>query len=80
MTDRIADADFWAAPRLQWPGSAAEMRDALLYWIEQAPTMVDLKQLRLRNTDHLCALPRADFASVAAAIGKRLVELRRENG
>lgn len=72
-------AAFWADPRLCWPGSAAEMRDALLWWIGAAPTSADLGRLLNRNADLIAQLDCAGSEAVDDAIRARREELKGES-
>lgn len=70
--------DFWLFPRLQWPGSAAEMRDALLYWIGAAPTTEGLSRLLNGNAGLIARLEVCDSDALGEAIRSRRAELRGE--
>lgn len=74
----MADAAFWSDPRLQWAGSAAEMRDALLYWIERAPTTADISRLLNCNANLIARVEIGDAKAIGDAAKARRQELKGE--
>ena len=72
-------SDFWADPRLQWPGSADEMRDALLYHVAYAPDEDALARITGANAALYFRLPESDRRAVESAIFERREELRGES-
>lgn len=69
-------SDFWADPRLQWPGSADEMRDALLYFVADAPDESALAHIISANAALYFRLPESDRRAVESAIFARREGLR----
>ena len=58
---------FWTDPRLQWIEPPSMMREALLWWLDAAPSPADRMRLVNRNADHIHRLPESDRAQIEAA-------------